>query len=56
MLSAATGEPLDSVRLALSALQRLLNADGTEVLVVGADGSVTLNRELLAVQFDVAAS
>lgn len=55
VLSVATGEPLDSVRLALSALQRLLNADGTEVLAVRADGSVTLNRELLAVQFEVTA-
>jgi hypothetical protein len=55
LLSTATGEPADSVRLALSALQRLLNADGTEVLAVRADGAVTLNRELLSVQFEVPA-
>ena len=39
--------------MALTLVQRLLNLDGAEVLAVRADGTVALNRELLAVQFEV---
>ena len=52
-LSARTGEPQDTLRMALTLVQRLLNLDGGEVLAVRADGTVALNRELLAVQFEV---
>jgi len=52
-LSARTGEPPDTLRMALTLVQRLLNLDGTEVLAVRADGTVALNRELLALQFEV---
>jgi PglZ domain len=52
-LSARTGEPQDTLRMALTLVQRLLNLDGAEVLAVRADGTVALNRELLAVQFEV---
>jgi len=38
-------------RLALSALQRLVNIDGAEVLAVRADGAVELNHPLLGLQF-----
>lgn len=51
-VSAATGEPPDVARLALSALQRLVNIDGAEVLAVRADGAVELNHPLLGLQFD----
>lgn len=50
-VAAATGEPPDVARLALSALQRLVNIDGTEVLAVRADGAVELNHPLLGLQF-----
>jgi len=50
-VSAATGEPPDVARLALSALQRLVNIDGAEVLAVRADGAVELNHPLLGLQF-----
>jgi hypothetical protein len=52
-LSVRTGEPQDTLRMALALVQRLLNLDGAEILAVRADGTVTLNRELLAVQFEV---
>lgn len=52
-LSARTGEPQDTLRMALTLVQRLLNLDGAEVLAVRADGTVALNRELLAIQFEV---
>src|SRR6266511_3387102 len=52
-LSARTGEPPDTLRMALTLVQRLLNLDGAEVLAVRADGTVALNRELLALQFEV---
>jgi len=52
-LSARTGEPPDTLRMALTLVQRLVNLDGAEVLAVRADGTVTLNRELLALQFEV---
>jgi hypothetical protein len=52
-LSARTGEPPDTLRMALTLVQRLVNLDGAEVLAVRADGTVALNRELLAVQFEV---
>jgi len=52
-LSARTGEPQDTLRMALTLVQRLLNLDGAEVLAVRADGTVALNRELLALQFEV---
>jgi hypothetical protein len=52
-LSARTGEPPDTLRMALTLVQRLVNLDGAEVLAVRADGTVELNRELLALQFEV---
>jgi PglZ domain len=52
-LSARTGEPPDTLRMALTLVQRLVNLDGAEVLAVRADGTVQLNRELLALQFEV---
>jgi PglZ domain len=52
-LSVRTGEPADTLRMALTLVQRLVNLDGAEVLAVRADGTVTLNRELLALQFEV---
>jgi hypothetical protein len=52
-LSARTGEPPDTLRMALTLVQRLVNLDGAEVLAVRADGTVDLNRELLALQFEV---
>ena len=52
-LSARTGEPPDTLRMALTQVQRLVNLDGAEVLAVRADGSVVLNRPLLALQFEV---
>jgi hypothetical protein len=52
-LSARTGEPPDTLRMALSFVQRLLNLDGTEVLAVRADGEVALNRELASLQFEL---
>ena len=55
-LSARTGEPPDTLRMALTLLQRLMNLDGAEVLAVRADGTVALNRELLALQFEVEVS
>jgi hypothetical protein len=55
-LSARTGEPPDTLRMALTLVQRLVNLDGAEVLAVRADGTVELNRELLALQFEVGVS
>jgi hypothetical protein len=52
-LSTRTGEPPDTLRMALTLVQRLVNLDGAEVLAVRADGTVELNRELLALQFEV---
>jgi hypothetical protein len=52
-LSARTGEPQDTLRMALALVQRLLNLDGAEVLAVRADGTVALNQALLAIQFEV---
>lgn len=52
-LSARTGEPLDTLRMALSFVQRLVNLDGAEVLAVRADGTVELNRELASLQFEL---
>jgi hypothetical protein len=52
-LSARTGEPPDTLRMALTLVQRLVNLDGAEVLAVRADGTVELNRKLLALQFEV---
>jgi len=39
--------------MALTLVQRLVNLDGAEVQAVRADGTVELNRELLALQFEV---
>jgi hypothetical protein len=52
-LSVRTGEPPDTLRMALTLVQRLVNLDGAEVLAVRADGTVILNRELAELQFDV---
>jgi hypothetical protein len=53
VLSLRTGEPGDSLRMALALVQRVLNLDGAEVLTVLTDGNVNLNRELLARQFEI---
>lgn len=53
VLASRTGEPPDSLRLALSLVQRLLNLDGSAVLVVQA-ATVVLNRELADMQFEIA--
>jgi hypothetical protein len=50
-LSARTGEPPDTLRMALTQVQRLMNLDGSEILAVRADGTIELNRELAAIQF-----
>jgi hypothetical protein len=52
-LSARTGEPPDTLRMALTLVQRLVNLDGAEILAVRADGTVVLNRELAAIQFEL---
>ncbi len=52
-LASRTGEPPDTLRMALTLVQRLLNLDGTEVLAVRADGTVVLNRELAELQFEI---
>jgi len=52
-LAAITGEPAGTLRMTLSVVQRLLNADGAAVLSVRDDGSVVCNLELLALQFDL---
>jgi len=52
-LAAVTGEPPDTLRLALSPLQRLLNVDGTEVLAVRADGTIVLDLDLAALAFEL---
>ena len=52
-LSAQTGEPTDTLRMALTLVQRLVNLDGAEILAVRADGTVELNRELAAFQFGI---
>lgn len=51
-LAERTGEPPDTLRLALSPVQRLLNVDGTAVLVVHAE-TVELNRRLANMQFEI---
>lgn len=52
-LAARTGEPADTLRMALSLVQRLVNLDGAEILAVRADGTVSLNRELAGLQFGI---
>lgn len=52
-MSVRTGEPPDSLRMALALVQRVLNLDGAEVLAVRPDGMVILNRELLGLQFEI---
>jgi hypothetical protein len=52
-LAALTGEPAGTLRMTLSVVQRLLNVDGSPILVVRADASVVCNLELLAQQFDL---
>ncbi len=54
-MAARTGEPPDTLRMALTLVQRLLNVDGAELLTVRADGAVVLNRELAAMQFEIEA-
>jgi hypothetical protein len=41
------------LRTKLEALRRMLNVDGYPVVTIEADGTARLNRELLAVQFQV---
>src|SRR5690606_4319549 len=50
-LAASTGEPPDTLRMALSLVQRLVNLDGSEILAGRAEGLVELNRPLAALQF-----
>ena len=52
-LATASGEPLGTLRMTLSVVQRLLNIDGAEILAVRDDGSVVCNIDLLALQFDL---
>jgi hypothetical protein len=52
-LSSRTGEPADTLRMALALVQRLVNLDGAEILAVRADGTIELNRPLAAMQFDL---
>jgi hypothetical protein len=51
VLSTRTGEPADTLRMALTLVQRLVNLDGAEVLAVRGDGTVELNRALAVLQF-----
>jgi len=53
-LSTRTGEPPDTLRMALSLVQRLVNLDGAEILAVRSDGTIELNRELAVAQFELA--
>jgi len=55
-LAARTGEPPDTLRMALSIVQRLVNLDGAEILAVRSDGSIELNRPLAALQFELASA
>jgi len=55
-LSSRTGEPQDTLRMALTQVQRLVNLDGSEILAVRADGTVELNQQLAALQFELDAS
>lgn len=50
-LAAATGEPLGTLRMTVSVVQRLLNIDGAAILAVLDDGAIVCNVDLLAVQF-----
>lgn len=52
-LAGRTGEPRDTLRMALTLVQRLLNLDGAAVLTVRADETVVLNRELAELQFEI---
>lgn len=52
-LSASTGEPPDTLRMALSLVQRLVNLDGAEILAVRSEGLVELNRQLAELQFGI---
>ena len=52
-LAARTGEPVDTLRMTISQVQRLVNVDGTAVLSVGADDTVVLDRRLAALQFEI---
>ena len=54
-LSVASGEAIDTLRMGLSQVQRLLNVDGAEVLALRADGTVEVNAALLSIQFDLPA-
>ena len=55
-LSARTGEPQDTLRMALTQVQRLVNLDGSEILAVRGDGTVALNQELASLQFELETS
>ena len=52
-LAAITGEPAGTLRMTLSVVQRLLNADGEPVLTVHDDSTVVCNVALMALQFDL---
>jgi hypothetical protein len=52
-LAASTGEPPDTLRMALSLVQRLVNLDGAEIMAVRAEGLVEVNRPLAALQFGI---
>jgi hypothetical protein len=53
LLAAIAGEPAGTLRMTLSVVQRLLNADGEPVLTVHDDGTVVCNVALMALQFDL---
>ncbi len=53
-LSSRTGEPADTLRMALTLVQRLVNLDGAEILAVRANGTIELNRALAVAQFELA--
>jgi hypothetical protein len=55
-LSTRTGEPTDTLRMALTLVQRLVNLDGAEILAVRADGTIELNQQLATIQFELGSS
>ena len=52
-LAADAGIPSLRIRGTITSLRRVLNVDGYDVVGLADDGTVSLNRSLLAVQFGV---
>jgi hypothetical protein len=52
-LATDAGIPALRVRGAITSLRRVLNVDGYDVVSLGDDGTVNVNKALLAVQFGV---